>query len=78
VTAMAVTLIPVGPLKEYVGGRRQVELAAGPTVTEMLNAMDIPSALVAAVVRDTEIVPKDYRPQDGETIKLITIVGGGW
>jgi len=74
---MGVTLIPVGALKEYTGGRDRLELAAGPTVAEMLNAVGIPSALVAAVVQGTEIVSKAYRPQDGETIKVIAVMGGG-
>ena len=74
---MGVTLIPVGFLKEYTGGQDRLELAAGPTVTEMLEAVGIPPALVAGVVRDGELVAKDYRPQDGETIKLIAIMGGG-
>ncbi len=74
---MGVTLIPVGFLKEYAGGQDRLELAAGPTVAEMLETVGIPPALVAAVVRDTEIVSKNYRPQDGESIKLIAIMGGG-
>jgi sulfur carrier protein ThiS len=74
---MGVTLIPVGFLKEYTGGQERLELAAGPTVAEMLEAVGIPPALVAGVVRDSELVAKDYRPQDGDTIKVIAIMGGG-
>jgi len=74
---MGVTLIPVGFLKEYVGGHDRLEMAAGPTVAEMLEEAGIPSALVAAVVRGDDLVPKDYRPQDGESIKVIAIMGGG-
>jgi sulfur carrier protein ThiS len=43
----------------------------------MLEAVGIPPAVVAAVVRDDELVPKDYRPRDGERIKAIAVVGGG-
>ncbi|NIV30984.1 MAG: thiamine biosynthesis protein ThiS [Anaerolineae bacterium] len=74
---MAVTLIPTGMLKEYTGGQDRLELVAGPTVTEMLEAAGIPPAVVAGVVRDGELVPKDYRPRDGETIKVLVIMGGG-
>lgn len=74
---MGVTLIPVGALKEYTGGQGRLELAAGSTVAEMLEAVGIPPALVAGVVRDGELVSKDYRPQDGETIKVLAIMGGG-
>ena len=74
---MGVTLIPVGFLKEYTGGHDRLELAAGPTVAEMLEEVGIPPALVAAVVRGDDLVPKEYRPQDGERIKLIAVMGGG-
>jgi sulfur carrier protein ThiS len=74
---MGVTLIPVGFLKEYTGGHDRLELTAGPTVAEMLEEAGIPSALVAVVVRGDDLVPKDYRPQDGESIKVIAIMGGG-
>ncbi len=74
---MGVTLVPVGFLKEYAGGRQRLELATGPTVAEMLKAVGIPPALVAGVVRDGELVSKEYRPQDGETIKLLAVMGGG-
>ena len=74
---MAVTLIPVGMLKGYTGGQDRLELAAGPTVAEMLEAAGIPPELVAGVVQDGELVSKSYRPQDGETVKVLAIMGGG-
>ncbi len=64
-------------MKEYPGGQDRPVLAAGPTVAEMLELVGIPPALVAGVVRDGELVSKDYRPQDGETIKVLAIMGGG-
>jgi len=74
---MAVILIPVGMLKGYTGGQDRLELAAGPTVAEMLEAAGIPPELVAGVMRDGELVSKSYRPQDGETIKVLAVMGGG-
>lgn len=74
---MAVTLIAAGMLKEYTGGRDRLELAAGATVREMLEAVGIPPALVAAVTREGQLVSKDYRPHDGETIKVLAVIGGG-
>lgn len=56
---MTVSLIVAGILKEYTGGQERLELAAGPTVTEMLEAVGIPPAMVAGAVRDGELVPKD-------------------
>ncbi len=74
---MEVTLILVGFPKQYAGVHDRLELAAGPTVAEMLQAAGIPMALVAAVVRGNTLVPIDYRPQDGERIKVIAMIGGG-
>jgi sulfur carrier protein ThiS len=74
---MGVTLIPVGFLKEYTAGQDRLELAAGLTVAEMLEMVGIPPALVAVVMRDGELVSKDYQPQEGQTIKVIAIMGGG-
>lgn len=74
---MAVTLIAAGMLKEYIGGRSRLELAPGSTVREMLEEIGVPPELVAVVVREGRLVPKDYRPQDGETIKVFTVIGGG-
>lgn len=74
---MTVTLIPVGMLKEYVGGQGRLELAAGPTVREMLEMVGIPPALVAGVLCNDLLVNKAYRPQDGDVIKVLAVVGGG-
>ncbi len=74
---MAVTLVAVGMLREYTGGQERLEVPAGPTVSEMLETVGIPAALVAAVLKADEIVPKQYRPQEGETLKLLAVAGGG-
>jgi sulfur carrier protein ThiS len=74
---MSVTLILVGGLKEYAGGRERVEAAAGPTVAKILEDAGIKPALVAAVLQDDHMVSLDYRPQDKETLKLIAVIGGG-
>lgn len=75
---MSVTLVPVGGLKGYVGGREQVEVNSGGTVEELLEQAGIDAALVAAVLReDDELVTVDYRPRAGETLKLIAVMGGG-
>jgi sulfur carrier protein ThiS len=64
-------------LKKYAGGQERVEMAAGPTVAEMLEEVGIPPELVAGVIRDGKLVAETYRPQDGETVKVLTIMGGG-
>ncbi|MBS3782907.1 MAG: MoaD/ThiS family protein [Anaerolineae bacterium] len=74
---MSVTLVPVGGLKNYVGGRERVDVQPGRSVEELLEAAGIDSALVAAVLREDEIVSLDHHPRDGETLKLIAVMGGG-
>ncbi len=75
---MSVTLILVGGLKAYAGSRERVEASAGPTVAEMLEDAGVKAALVAAVLRDDdEMVSMNYRPRDGERLKLIAVMGGG-
>ncbi len=74
---MAVTLLVVGILKEYTGGRERLTVAAGPAVAEMLETAGIPAALVAAVLKGGEIVSKQYRPLEGDTLKVMAVVGGG-
>ena len=74
---MAFTLILTSILKDYAGGRDRLELAPGPTIEDVLAATGIPSALVAAVFRGSDLVSKDYQPHDGETIRLVAIMGGG-
>jgi sulfur carrier protein ThiS len=74
---MAVTLIIAGGLREYVGARQRVEMAVGLTLGEMIQMAGIPPALVAGLVRGDELLSKDYRPEEGETIKIIAVMGGG-
>jgi sulfur carrier protein ThiS len=74
---VSVTLVPIGMLKEYAGGQERLELAAGPTVTQMLEVVGIPPELVAGVIRDGDLVSQDYRPEDGEVVKVLAIMGGG-
>lgn len=75
---MAISVIPVGHLKDYAGGQERVELPAeGKTVREILEALGIPSELVAAVLIHDILVSKDHVPQDGDEVKLLSVLGGG-
>lgn len=74
---MAFTLVLSNILKDYAGGCDRLELASGVTIEDTLRTLGIPSALVAAVLRGNELVPKSYQPRDGETIRLVAIMGGG-
>jgi len=75
---MPIVVIPVGRLKQYVDDQEQVRLEfEGQSVLEILEGLRIPSALVAAVLVDGTLVTKDHVPQDGDTVKLISVLGGG-
>lgn len=74
---MSVTLVPIGMLKEYAGGEERLHLAPGPSVEEMLEMVGIPPNLVAGVIRDGDLVSQDYRPQDGDLVKILAVMGGG-
>jgi len=74
---MAVEVIPVGALKRYADNQSRIMLEAGPTVAEIIDRLGIPRAMVALVLADGRRVPKDYRPREGQSIKLIAVMGGG-
>jgi len=75
---MPIVVIPVGRLKQYVDGQEQIRLEfGGQSVLEILEGLRIPSALVAAVLVDGTLVTKDHIPQDADTVKLISVLGGG-
>jgi len=73
-----VEITPVGLLNKYIGGRETPIVAGGgQTVTEVLEALGIPSALVAVVLINGRQELKDYVLQDGDMVKLMPLVGGG-
>ncbi len=49
----------------------------GLTVAEMIEAAGIPPDLVALAMVEGERVAKDYRPRDGQNVKLMAVIGGG-
>ncbi|MGC8875383.1 MAG: MoaD/ThiS family protein [Chloroflexia bacterium] len=75
----SVRVIPVGMLRQYVGGQEALSLEgwAGRSVREMLDALGIPSAVVGGVFVGQQLVQKDYLLQDGDEIRLIALLGGG-
>ncbi|HHE73271.1 MAG TPA: hypothetical protein ENL34_13435 [Chloroflexi bacterium] len=74
---MTVTFTIAGGLKAYLGGRDHIEVPAGGTVAELLEASGVQPALVAAVMLGETLVPLTYRPREGDVLKLIGILGGG-
>ena len=67
----------IGSLKSYLGGQAEVTVEAGRTVRETLAALGIPSEVVAGVLLNDVLQSKDYRVQEGDTVKLMAVIGGG-
>ncbi|MGC8837675.1 MAG: MoaD/ThiS family protein [Anaerolineae bacterium] len=75
---MPIYVVPVGHLKDYTGGQERVAVPAeGKTVREILADLGIPSEVVAAILIRDILVPKDHIPQDGDEVKLLSVLGGG-
>lgn len=74
---MSVMFRPVGMLKSYVGGQDVVAIEAGISVREALMTLGIPPELVALVVVNEEQESKDYILQDGDSVRVMALMGGG-
>lgn len=74
---MAVTFCPLGMLKSYIGGEKQILVDAGRTIRETMIALNMPPEIAALVLVNDEQQPKDYVLQDGDVLKLMAVVGGG-
>jgi sulfur carrier protein ThiS len=74
---MTATIHCFGILKSYTNGETEVIVEAGRTVREAVAELGIPVDIVAMVVVNDEPRDPDYHLQDGDTVKLVTVVGGG-
>ncbi|MBC8263209.1 MAG: MoaD/ThiS family protein [Anaerolineales bacterium] len=73
-----VEITPVGLLKKHIGDRETpIVTGEGQTVTEALDALGIPSMLVALVLVNGRQELKDYVLQNGDVVKLAPLLGGG-
>jgi sulfur carrier protein ThiS len=75
---MTIKVTVVGLLKNYTEGRSSFEFLVGLSVSEIIKDLKIPNELVAGVFINNRAEPKDYSPSDGDTVKLIAVIGGGW
>jgi sulfur carrier protein ThiS len=75
--SMTVIIRPFGMLKSYIGGKTETTVEAGRTVRQVLQELGIPPDVVALVLVNDEPQSKDYVLQDGETVKIMAIIGGG-
>jgi sulfur carrier protein ThiS len=74
---MPATLRPSGALTSYIGGKREIAVEAGLSVRETLEALKIPSEVVALVVVNEEQRSKDYVLQEGDIVRVLAVIGGG-
>ncbi len=66
-----------GSLKDVVGGKDEYVVEAGHTVREQLLALGIVPETVAMVSVNGAMETKDYVIQDGDTVRVLAVVGGG-
>ncbi len=74
---MSAEIKAVGIIKSYIGDKSSVAVNAGNTVRETIKALNIPSEIVALVLVNDAQQSKDYVVQEGDTIKLLALMGGG-
>ena len=74
---MTAIIRPYGMLKSYIGGELEISVETGRTIRQVLLDLGMPSEVVALVLVNDEQQSKDYVLQDGDTVKLMAIVGGG-
>jgi len=74
---MPAILRPSGSLRDLVGGQAEVQVEAGRTVRETLAALGIVPEVVALVVVNEQQRSKDYLIQEGDTIRVLAVIGGG-
>jgi sulfur carrier protein ThiS len=74
---MTVIIRPYGILKSYTGGETDIAVAAGRTIRQTMLDLGMPPEVVALVLVNDEPQLKDYVLQDGDTVKLMAIIGGG-
>jgi sulfur carrier protein ThiS len=74
---MPATLRPSGALRDVVGGQSEIQVEIDRTVRETLSALGIVPEVVALVMVNEEQRSKDYVIQEGDTIRVLAVIGGG-
>ncbi len=74
---MTVIFRPVGVLKSYIGGEKEVAVEAGRTIRETMLSFEMPPEIAALVTVNEEQQSKDYVLREGDVVKLIAVIGGG-
>ncbi len=74
---MTATIRPLGMLKDYIGQLKETSVPSGVSVRDALIQVGINPDLVAGVFVNDEQQTKDYILQDGDSVKLLAVIGGG-
>lgn len=74
---MATLLRVLGPLQSYVGGQKELVIDPGHTVRDTLISLGILPDAVALVSVNEELQGKEYIIQEGDTIRIMAVIGGG-
>jgi sulfur carrier protein ThiS len=74
---MSATMQLSGGMKDVTGGRDRFEVEPGRSVRETLVGLGIVPDIVALVVVNNEQQSKEYIIQEGDTIRILAVIGGG-
>lgn len=73
-----IQLVLHGEMRQFSGGRRTIEVAAGPaTVADVLRAACIPISESAALILNGEQRDADAAVVDGDTVEVLPAITGG-
>ncbi|KAF0108850.1 MAG: hypothetical protein FD146_736 [Anaerolineaceae bacterium] len=74
---MPATLRLGASLRILIGGQDEFTVEPGRSVRDTLVSLGIKPELVAMVSVKDEMQTKDYVIQEGDTVRLLAVVGGG-
>jgi sulfur carrier protein ThiS len=66
-----------GALRNFNGGKSEVQVQPGHTVREIITGLGIVPETIAVVVVNQEQQDKDYIIQEGDDVLVMAIIGGG-
>ena len=74
---MTATIRIGASLKNLLGSKAEFTVKPGDNVREVIVSLGINPDLVAMVTVNGEMQGKDYVVQEGDTIRLMAVIGGG-
>ncbi len=74
---MPATLRLSGPLRDFNGGKPELQVQPGRTIREVITDHGIVPETIAVVVVNEEQQTKDYIFKEGDVVLVLAIIGGG-